>query len=64
MKEKSSIWIAKNVERKMLNFLGHKFWARGYLFTTVGWEETGKLTASRNEKVTLTLAIRKSCVKI
>lgn len=43
MKEKSSIWIAKNVERKMLNFLGHKFWARGYFVTTVGWEETGKI---------------------
>ena len=30
MKGKSSIWIAQNVERKMRNFLGHKFWARGY----------------------------------
>jgi putative transposase len=28
MKGKSSIWIAQNVERKMRNFLGHKFWAR------------------------------------
>ena len=27
MKGKSSIWIAQNVERKMRNFLGHKFWA-------------------------------------
>ena len=26
MKGKSSIWIAQNVERKMRNFLGHKFW--------------------------------------
>ena len=25
-KGKSSIWIAQNVERKMRNFLGHKFW--------------------------------------
>jgi len=32
---KSSIWIAQNVERKMRNFLGHKFWARGYFVTTV-----------------------------
>ena len=28
--KKSSIWIAQNVERKLRNFLGHKFWARGY----------------------------------
>ncbi len=34
MKGKSSIWIAQNVERKMRNFLGHKFWARGYFVTT------------------------------
>ena len=26
MKGKRSIWIAQNVERKMRNFLGHKFW--------------------------------------
>ena len=35
LKGKSSIWIAQNVERKMRNFLGHKFWARGYFVTTV-----------------------------
>lgn len=28
MKGRSSIRIARNVERKMRNFLGHKFWAR------------------------------------
>jgi putative transposase len=39
MKRKSSIWIAQNVERKMRNFLGHKFWARGYFVTTVGRDE-------------------------
>ena len=33
------IWIAQNVERKMRNFLGHKFWARGYFVTTVGRDE-------------------------
>jgi putative transposase len=32
-------WIAQNVERKMRNFLGHKFWARGYFVTTVGRDE-------------------------
>jgi hypothetical protein len=35
LKGKSSIWIAKNVERKLRNFLGHKFWARGYFVSIV-----------------------------
>ena len=35
LKGKSSIWIAQNVERKLWNFLGHKFWARGYFVGTV-----------------------------
>jgi putative transposase len=39
MKGKISIWIAQNVERKMRNFLDHKFWARGYFVTTVGRDE-------------------------
>ena len=39
MKGKGSIWIAQNVEPKMRNFIGHKFWARGYFVTTVGWGE-------------------------
>ncbi len=39
LKGKSSIWVAQNVERKMRNFLGHKFWARGYFVTTVGRDE-------------------------
>ena len=34
LKGKSSIWIAQNVERKLRNFLGHKFWARGYFVST------------------------------
>ena len=38
-KGKSSIWIAQNVERKLRNFLGHKFWARGYFVSTVGRDE-------------------------
>jgi hypothetical protein len=29
-------FIAQNVERKLWNFLGHKFWARGYFVSTVG----------------------------
>jgi putative transposase len=51
MKEKSSIWIAKNVERKMLNFLGHKFWARGYFVTTVGRDEEVIRAYIRNQEL-------------
>ena len=39
LKGKSSIWIAQNVDRKLRNFLGHKFWARGYYVSTVGRDE-------------------------
>src|SRR6201987_6148791 len=39
LKGKSSIWIAQNVERKVRNFLGHKFWARGYFVSTIGRNE-------------------------
>jgi putative transposase len=35
LKGKSSIWIAQSVERNLRNFLGHKFWARGYFVGTV-----------------------------
>ena len=28
-----------SVERKLRNFLGHKFWARGYFVSTVGRDE-------------------------
>ena len=48
LKGKSSIWIAQNVERKLRNFLGHKFWARGYFVSTVGRDEK---TSSRPHKV-------------
>ena len=27
------------MERKLRNFLGHKFWARGYFVSTVGRDE-------------------------
>jgi putative transposase len=39
IKGKSSIWIAQNVERKIRNFSGAKFWARGYFVSTVGRDE-------------------------
>ena len=51
MKGKSSIWIAQNVERKMRNFLGHKFWARGYFVTTVGWDEEVIRAYIRNQEL-------------
>ena len=39
IKGKSSIWIAQNIERKVRNFTGAKFWARGYFVSTVGRDE-------------------------
>ena len=46
LKGKSSIWIAQNVERKLRNFLGHKFWARG-----VGRDEETIRTYIRNQEM-------------
>jgi putative transposase len=51
MKGKNSIWIAQNVERKMRNFLGHKFWARGYFVTTVGRDEEMIRAYIRNQEL-------------
>ena len=51
MKGKSTIWIAQNVERKMRNFLGHKFWARGYFVTTVGRDEEVIRAYIRNQEL-------------
>jgi putative transposase len=51
MKGKSSIWIAQNVERKMRNFMGHKFWARGYFVTTVGRDEEVIRAYIRNQEL-------------
>src|SRR6266571_1130655 len=51
MKGKSSIWIAQNVERKMRNFLGHKFWARGYFVTAVGRDEEVIRAYIRNQEL-------------
>jgi putative transposase len=39
LKGKSSIWIAQNIANKAKNFVGHKFWARGYFVSTVGADE-------------------------
>ena len=39
IKGKSSIWVAQNIANKKQNFVGHKFWARGYYVSTVGVNE-------------------------
>jgi putative transposase len=39
IKSKSSIWVAQNIANKQQNFVGHKFWARGYFVSTVGADE-------------------------
>jgi putative transposase len=51
LKGKSSIWIAQNVERKLRNFLGHKFWARGYFVSTVGRDEETIRAYIRNQEM-------------
>jgi hypothetical protein len=51
MKGKSSIWIAQSVERKMRNFLDHKFWARGYFVTTVGRDEEMIRAYIKNQEI-------------
>src|SRR5579863_10113453 len=51
LKGKSSIWIAQNVERKLRNFLGHKFWARGYFVSTVGRDEEMIRAYIRNQEL-------------
>jgi putative transposase len=51
LKGKSSIWIAQNVERKLRNFLGHKFWARGYFVSTVGRDQETIRAYIRNQEM-------------
>ncbi len=40
LKGKSSIWIAQNINNRQKNFVGQKFWARGYFVNTVGADES------------------------
>ena len=47
----SLLRLAQNVERKMRNFLGHKFWARGYFVTTVGRDEEMIRAYIRNQEI-------------
>ena len=51
LKGKSSIWIAQNVERKLRNFLNHKFWASGYFVGTVGRNEEMIHAYIRNQEI-------------
>ena len=51
LKGKSSIWIAQNVERKLRNFLGHKFWARAYFVSTVGRDEETIRACIKNQEI-------------
>jgi putative transposase len=51
LKGKSSIWIAQNAERKLRNFLGHKFWARGYFVSTVGRAEETIRAYIKNQEI-------------
>ena len=51
LKGKSSIWIAQNVERKLRNLLGHKFWARGYFVSTIGRDEEMIRAYIRNQEM-------------
>jgi len=51
LKGRSSIWIAQNVERKLRNFLGHKFWARGYFVSTIGRDEETIRAYIRNQEM-------------
>lgn len=51
IKGKSSIWIAQNVARKVKNFNGAKFWARGYFVSTVGRDEETIRLYIRNQEL-------------
>ena len=51
LKGKSSVWIAENVERKLRNVLGHKFWARGYFVSTVGRDEETIRAYIKNQEI-------------
>ena len=50
LKGKSSIWIAQNIANKQRNFVGHKFWARGYFVSTVGADEQIIKTYIQNQE--------------
>jgi putative transposase len=51
IKGKSSIWVAQNIERRVRNFTGAKFWARGYFVSTVGRDEETIRAYIRNQEL-------------
>ncbi len=50
LKGRSSIWTAQNIANKHRNFVGHKFWARGYFVSTVGADERTIRNYIRNQE--------------
>jgi putative transposase len=42
---------AQNVERKLRNFLGYKFWTRGYFVSTVGRGDEMIRTYIKNQEM-------------
>lgn len=51
LKGKSSIWVAQNIGNKQRNFVGQKFWARGYFVSTVGINEQTIRSYIQNQEV-------------
>src|SRR6516165_5733124 len=43
--------LAQNVQHKIWNFLGHKFWALGYFVTTIGRDEEVIRAYIRNQEL-------------
>ena len=50
LKGKSSIWVARNIANKRRNLAGHKFWARGYVVSTIGAHEKVVRLYIRNQE--------------
>jgi REP-associated tyrosine transposase len=50
LKGKSSIWVAQNIATKKQNFVGYKFWARGYYVSTVGADEKAVRVYIQNQE--------------
>ena len=51
LKGKSSVWVAQNIANKQRNFVGQKFWARGYFVSTVGINEQTIRNYIQNQEV-------------
>lgn len=50
LKGKSAIHIARNYSGKQRNFVGEKFWARGYFVSTVGRDEATVRSYIQNQE--------------